>query len=144
MANTPRYVELIKKRAASDIKFFERKGIKTDKDIYWKRTSDRAIMGAWQDPELQKLDYHERIRKISSIMVFPTEMSRNQAESLRKASDALGNPLAFEDVLKGKFDWKTLDKLKEQKANEYEGLYGPARARTLASQYISQTIFGSK
>ena len=144
MANTPQYVKKIWRKAAKDLKYFERHGIETDKKDVWKYTSDEDIKAIWKDPDLKKLNPDERIRKIASLMVFPTEMSRAQADKLKEASIALGNSMDFKQILKGEFDPESLSKIKEEKFKEYEPLYGPAQARKMAGQYISQTFFGSK
>lgn len=146
MANTPRYVALIRKRVAKDVKYFERHGIETGKENSLKYTTDDAIMGAWKDPDpkFQKLTDKEKIRKIASMIAFPRNMTRHQAENLQKASVALGTPLGFADILKGNFPTETLTKLKEQKTEEYRRLYGIAHAKTMADHYIRQTYFGSE
>lgn len=143
MAKKWRYVELIKKKAVNDLKYFERHGIKTDKADDLKYIPDDEIVSVWKDPDFKNLGYNDRIRKIASILVFPTELSRDRAEKLRMASGALGKPMDFADVLKGKFDWESLSKIREEKTIEFVKLYGPA-GRKMASQYISQTYFGSR
>ena len=138
------YVKLIRRKAFKDFKYFERHSIKTDKAGDLKYILDEDIEAAWQDPKFQKFDRDERIRRIASFIAFPTEISRAQADKLKEASIALGNPMDFKQILKGEFDPESLSKIKEEKFKEYAKLHGIALGRKMAGQYMSQTFFGSK
>lgn len=139
------YVKAIKKRIRADYKYFMRHGIDSDKlDYIAESLNERLIEAAWHAKELEGLSYDEKIKKIASLAVFPTEISRAQAEGLVRVSAKTGQNLSFADVLKGKFDWNEINATRDELIELYKRSgYSENEAKKKAKLDVSQQFFGS-
>lgn len=133
---TPVYVKEILKQVEADVKYFQRHGIVSDKLDTYKFTDVATIKAAWQDEDLKELAYKDKVKKIASLIVFPTDVSRLQAESLVEAAKMTDQDLTFADILKGKFDWSAIN---NTKADLVKAGYSAKQIRLK----ISQSFFGS-
>lgn len=97
----------LRKQIKLDAKYLERHQIMSHEEIVDTLNalaSDSHLAAMWNERKVQSLSERERIKLISSMLVFPAGNSRAQAEAKVRGSIKLGQPMSFTQVLRREYD----------------------------------------
>lgn len=97
----------LRKQIKLDAKYLERHQIMSHEaivDILNALAADSHLAAMWNERKVQSLNERERVKLISSMLVFPAGNSRAQAEAKVRGSIKLGQPMSFTQVLRGEYD----------------------------------------
>lgn len=124
------------KRIKTELKYMARHNVQLNDD-YVKLMSTREMVAyMWNLPELAHLNDHDRERAIASMIAFPKDHSRKQAQLQVEASKRIGVPMTFAQVLRGELD--------PYIKADAEELYGQGYDSDYVKLYVGQKYFGSK
>lgn len=116
----------LRKRIKSDAKYLMQHQIMSQAEIdevLNAYSDDRHLAAFWNEHKLASLTEHERIKKISGLIVFPLGNSRAQAEAKVKGSQDTDTPMTFAQVLRGDYDALIKADADELRAAGYDSCY---------------------